>query len=154
MRTGVPCNENMFFPVRIYYTGKTLFWPCTGPVLTLYGIAVHYNGVCLRTWEHDTIWTIENSIGNIRTFSSGTSGFLDHGFKHLGSANNGFSSLVALSNHLFLGNKYFFSWNLNTWNSDRNQLNEIHTYHDSLFQQVKDTFYHRDSISRDKAYCQ
>ena len=25
MKTG-------FFPVRIYYTGKTLFWPCTGPV--------------------------------------------------------------------------------------------------------------------------
>ena len=33
MRTGVPCNENRLFPVRIYYTGKTLFWPCTGPVL-------------------------------------------------------------------------------------------------------------------------
>ena len=32
MRTGVPCNESRFFPVRIYYTGKTLFWPCTGPV--------------------------------------------------------------------------------------------------------------------------
>ena len=29
MRTGVPCNENRFFPVRIYYTGKTLYWPCT-----------------------------------------------------------------------------------------------------------------------------
>ena len=22
------------------FTGKTLFWPCTGPVLALYGIAV------------------------------------------------------------------------------------------------------------------
>ena len=32
MRTGVPCNENRFFPVRIYYTGKTQFWPCSGPV--------------------------------------------------------------------------------------------------------------------------
>ena len=32
MRTGVPCNENRVFPVRIYYTGKTLFWPCNGPV--------------------------------------------------------------------------------------------------------------------------
>ena len=32
MRTGVPCNENRFFPVRICYTGKTLLWPCTGPV--------------------------------------------------------------------------------------------------------------------------
>ena len=32
MRTGVPCNQHRFFPVRIYYTGKPLFWPCTGPV--------------------------------------------------------------------------------------------------------------------------
>ena len=32
MRTAVPCNENWFFPVRINYTGKTLFWPCTDPV--------------------------------------------------------------------------------------------------------------------------
>ena len=27
-----PCNENRFFPVWKYYTGKTLFWHCTGPV--------------------------------------------------------------------------------------------------------------------------
>ena len=27
-----PCNENRFFPVWKYYKGKTLFWPCTGPV--------------------------------------------------------------------------------------------------------------------------
>ena len=25
-------NENRFFPVWKYYTVKTLFWPCTGPV--------------------------------------------------------------------------------------------------------------------------
>ena len=31
-----PCNENRFFPVCKYYTVKTLFWPCTGPVLALY----------------------------------------------------------------------------------------------------------------------
>ena len=30
--TWEPCNENRFFPVWKYYTGKTLFWPCTGPV--------------------------------------------------------------------------------------------------------------------------
>ena len=30
--TGIPANENRFFPVWKYYTGKTLFWPCTGPV--------------------------------------------------------------------------------------------------------------------------
>ena len=33
MRTGVPCNENRVFPVRIYFAVKTLFWPCTDPVL-------------------------------------------------------------------------------------------------------------------------
>ena len=27
-----PCNENRIFPVWKYYTGKTLFWPCTAPV--------------------------------------------------------------------------------------------------------------------------
>ena len=30
--TWEPCIENRFFPVWKYYTGKTLFWPCTGPV--------------------------------------------------------------------------------------------------------------------------
>ena len=28
--TGIPANENKFFPVWENYTGKTLFWPCTG----------------------------------------------------------------------------------------------------------------------------
>jgi hypothetical protein len=30
--TWEPCNENRFFPVWEKYTGKTLYWPCTGPV--------------------------------------------------------------------------------------------------------------------------
>jgi hypothetical protein len=30
--TGIPANENRFFPVWKYYTRKTLFWPCAGPV--------------------------------------------------------------------------------------------------------------------------
>ena len=30
--TGIPATENRFFPVWKYYTGKSLFWPCTGPV--------------------------------------------------------------------------------------------------------------------------
>ena len=30
--TGIPATENRFFPVWKYYTGKTLFWPSTGPV--------------------------------------------------------------------------------------------------------------------------
>ena len=30
--TGIPANENRFFPVWKYYTRKTLFWPCTGPL--------------------------------------------------------------------------------------------------------------------------
>ena len=28
----ITANENRFFPVWKNYTGKTLFWPCTGPV--------------------------------------------------------------------------------------------------------------------------
>ena len=46
--TGFPANENRFFPVWKYYTGKTLFWPCTGPVLALYGIAVW--------WKNESLW--------------------------------------------------------------------------------------------------
>ena len=30
--TWEPCNENRFFPVWEKYTGKSLYWPCTGPV--------------------------------------------------------------------------------------------------------------------------
>ena len=30
--TGIPAGVNRFFPVWEKYTGKTLFWPCTGPV--------------------------------------------------------------------------------------------------------------------------
>ena len=30
--TWEPCNKNSIFPVWKYYTGKTLFWPFTGPV--------------------------------------------------------------------------------------------------------------------------
>ena len=30
--TWEPCNDNRFFPVWEKYTGKSLFWPCTGPV--------------------------------------------------------------------------------------------------------------------------
>ena len=37
MRTGVPCNENRLYPVRISTQGKT----CSGTVLALYGIAVY-----------------------------------------------------------------------------------------------------------------
>jgi hypothetical protein len=28
--TWEPCYESRFFPVWKYYTGKTLYWPCTG----------------------------------------------------------------------------------------------------------------------------
>ena len=36
MRTGVPCNENRFFPVWKTSQGKS----CSGPVLALYRITV------------------------------------------------------------------------------------------------------------------
>ena len=39
MITAVPCNENRLFPVWKTSQGK----PCSGPVLTLYRIAVHWS---------------------------------------------------------------------------------------------------------------
>ena len=30
--TGIPANDNKFFPLWKYYTGKTLLWPCIGTV--------------------------------------------------------------------------------------------------------------------------
>ena len=38
MRTGVPCNENRFFPGEFNTQGK----PYSGPVLALYRIAVQF----------------------------------------------------------------------------------------------------------------
>ena len=36
--TWEPCNETRVFPAWEKYTGKTLFWPCTGPVRDCSGI--------------------------------------------------------------------------------------------------------------------
>jgi hypothetical protein len=47
-----PCNENRLFPVWKYYTGKTLFWPCTGPVRDCSVV------LSIRTVERS-----ENSVG-------------------------------------------------------------------------------------------
>ena len=44
-----PCNENRFFPVWKYYSGKTLFWPCTGHVrdCSVYYFILSHCGFCL-----------------------------------------------------------------------------------------------------------
>ena len=35
------CNENRFFPVWEKYTGKTMFWPCTGTVRNCSALMLH-----------------------------------------------------------------------------------------------------------------
>jgi len=48
--TGIPANENRFFPVWKYYTGKTLFWPCTGPVRDCSAVKIKFKlGIKLRS---------------------------------------------------------------------------------------------------------
>ena len=44
--TGIPANKNRIFPVWKYYTGKTLFWPCTGPVRECSAGKIHLNTQC------------------------------------------------------------------------------------------------------------
>ena len=62
MRTGVPCNENRCAPVRIYYTGKALFWPCTDPVRdysVVSGIVLgHPNAACGPRTQRNLLPTI------------------------------------------------------------------------------------------------
>ena len=49
--TGIPANKNRIFPVWKYYTGKTLFWPCTGPVrdcsVPIYANCIVFTLTCL-----------------------------------------------------------------------------------------------------------
>jgi hypothetical protein len=39
--TWEPCNENRFFPVWEKYTGKSPFWPFTGPVRDCSVMTIH-----------------------------------------------------------------------------------------------------------------
>lgn len=66
------------------------------------------------TRKHDAISTIGNSVADIADLCSGGSGVLDHGLKHLGSADDGLASNVAHGNDLLLGSKHLGGGNLDT----------------------------------------
>ena len=62
-------------------------------------------------WKNNTIYSIENSIGNIWCFSSSWSSWFTHRFKHLTDNHHWFGCKVTFLNHPFLSNEYFFWWN-------------------------------------------
>ena len=64
--------------------------------------------------QHHTVSTIGNSVSDVTDFGTGWAGVVDHGFEHLGSANDGLACDVAHGYHLFLGSKYLSGRNLNT----------------------------------------
>ena len=53
-----PCNENRIFPVWKYYTEKTLFWPCTGPVRDCSAgkLRAHFQATDLAALMVVTVW--------------------------------------------------------------------------------------------------
>lgn len=70
--------------------------------------------LCCFSAKHDAICTIQDGIGNIRTFSASGTGLSDHRLEHLCGANDGFAGLVAFSNHALLGQKDFLGRDFDT----------------------------------------
>ena len=66
------------------------------------------------TRKHDAVSAIGNSVTNIADLSAGGSGVLDHGLKHLGSADDGLAGNVAHGNDLLLSSKDLSGGNLDT----------------------------------------
>mmetsp|Transcript_34095 Transcript_34095/g.61975 ORF Transcript_34095/g.61975 Transcript_34095/m.61975 type:complete len:424 (-) Transcript_34095:227-1498(-) len=70
--------------------------------------------------KHDTVSAINDSIGNIRAFSAGGTGILDHGLKHLGGSNHRLAHNVALPDHHLLSSKYLLWGDSHTQITTRN----------------------------------
>jgi len=64
--------------------------------------------------EHDTVRSIEDGVGDIRSFGTGRAGSVDHGLEHLSSSDNGLGSEVGLLNHPLLGDENFLWGNFHT----------------------------------------
>jgi hypothetical protein len=64
--------------------------------------------------QHDTVGSVKNGVSNIRNLSTGGAGVVSHRLKHLGSANDGLSSEVALGDHHLLGNEDLGGGDLNS----------------------------------------
>ena len=67
---------------------------------------------CSFFWKNDTINSIKNGVGDIRSFSSGWSCGFTHWFKHLTDYHHWFGCKVTFLDHPFLSNENFFWWNL------------------------------------------
>ena len=66
------------------------------------------------TRQHDAVGTVKNGVTNVADFSTGGARVVCHGLEHLGSANDGLSSNVALGDHHLLGDEDLAGRNLDT----------------------------------------
>lgn len=66
------------------------------------------------TGEHDTVSSVEDGVGDIGDLGTGGPRIVGHGLEHLGGADNGLTSQVALGNHGLLGNEDTLAGDFNT----------------------------------------
>ena len=65
------------------------------------------------TREHDTVRPVQDGICHVARLSPGRPGLLHHGLEHLGGADDGLSSTVALGDHRLLRDEHLLCWDLN-----------------------------------------
>ena len=65
------------------------------------------------TGEHDTVRPVQDGICYVARLSPGRPGLLHHGLEHLGGADDGLSSTVALGDHRLLRDEHLLCWDLN-----------------------------------------
>lgn len=66
------------------------------------------------TGKHDAVSTIENGVEDVGHLSASGAVVLDHGLEHLGGADDGLASQVALRNHHLLADGHGLGGDLNT----------------------------------------
>lgn len=66
------------------------------------------------TRQHDTVCTIQDSVGNIRHLSTSGTRVICHGLEHLSGANDGLALDVTLGDHHLLGDEDLGSGDLDT----------------------------------------
>jgi hypothetical protein len=76
--------------------------------------------LCSFSGQHNTISTVQNSIGNVRDFGTGRTRVVGHGFEHLGGADDRLTSHVALCNHHLLSDEDLGCRNFDTQISTSN----------------------------------
>lgn len=66
------------------------------------------------TRQHDTVGTVQDSVGNVGNLSTSGAGVVCHGLQHLSGANDGLALDVALGDHHLLGDEDLGSGDLDT----------------------------------------